>query len=276
MEKNRDHTSPTHSMAAAEMFLKPVLQKPPGYHELHAPPETPNALSSSSTLRRRPPKFMIPPSFYPDKKKKWSRCRVFCCCFCITVAILILLLIIAVSVFFLWYSPRLPVVRLASFRVSNFNFSNGKPRDGLSHLTAEASARLDFRNPNGKLRYYYGDADVAVSVGDGDYETSLGSTEVKGFMQKPGNRTVVIVPVKVKREEVDDPTVKMLLAEMKSKKLVVKVTAKTKLGLAVGRRKILTVGITLRCGGVTLQKVDKQMAKCTIKMLKWYVQLLLP
>ena len=117
---------------------------------------------------------------------------------------------------------------------------------------------------------------MAVIVGDGDYERSLGSTKVKGFVQKPGNRTVVIVPVKVKREEVDDPAVKLLRAEMKSKKLVVKVTAKTKLGLSVGRRKILTVGITLRCGGVTLQKLDKQMAKCTIKMLKWYVQLLLP
>ncbi|KAH0840832.1 LOW QUALITY PROTEIN: hypothetical protein HID58_092300, partial [Brassica napus] len=148
-------------------------------------------------------------------------------------------------------------------------FQRETPRR-LSHLTADASARLDFRNPNGKLRYYYGDADVAVIVGDGDYETSL------GVCAKPGNRTVVIVPVKVKREEVDDPTVKLLRAEMKSKKLVVKVTAKTKLGLAVGRRKILTVGITLRCGGVTLQNLDKQMAKCTIKMLKWYVQLLLP
>ncbi|CAH8389998.1 unnamed protein product [Eruca vesicaria subsp. sativa] len=259
-------------MAGAEMFLKPVLQKPPGYHELHAPPETPNALSSSSTLRRRPPKYMIPPSFYPDKKKKWSRCRVLCCCFCITLAILILLLIITLSVFFLWYSPRLPVVRLASFRLSNFDFSDGKPRDGLTHLTAEATASLDFRNPNGKLRYHYGDADVAVSIGDGDgdYETSLGSTKVKGFVQKPGNRTVVIVPVKVKRQEVDDPTVKRLRAEMKSKKLVVKVTAKTKVGLAVGRRKIVTVEISLSCGGgATLQSLDKQMAKCTITMLKW-------
>ncbi|XP_056849098.1 NDR1/HIN1-like protein 6 [Raphanus sativus] len=256
-------------MAAAEMFLKPVLQKPPGYHELHAPPETPNALSSSSTLRRRPPKHMIPPSFYPDKKKKWTRCRVFCCSFCITLAILIILLIITVSVFFLWYSPRLPVVRLASFHVSDFNISNGKPSDGLSHLTAEASARLDFRNPNGKLRYYYGDADVAVSVGDGDYETSLGSTKVKGFVQKQGNRTVVIVPFKLKRQEVDDPTVKRFRAEIKSKKLVVKVTAKTKVGLAVGKHKIVTVGITLSCGGVTLQTLGKQMAKCTIKLLKW-------
>ncbi|ESQ37752.1 hypothetical protein EUTSA_v10028895mg [Eutrema salsugineum] len=252
---------------AAENILKPVLQKPPGYQELHASPETPNA--PSSTLRRRPPKHMIPASFYPEKKKQWSRCRVFCCCVCITIAIFILLLILTVSLFFLWYSPRLPVVRLAAFRVRNFNFSGGKSGDGFSHLTAEATARLDFKNPNGKLRYYYGDADVAVSVGEGDFETSLGSTKVKGFVEKPGNRTVVIVPIKVKKQEVDDPTVKRLRAEMKSKKLVVKVTAKTKIGLAVGRRKIVTVGISLRCGGVRLQTLDSQMAKCTIKMFKW-------
>ncbi|XP_002872909.2 uncharacterized protein LOC9308978 [Arabidopsis lyrata subsp. lyrata] len=273
MEKNRDHqrsstTTTRDEDMAAETLLKPVLQKPPGYRELHSQPQTPLGSSSSSTLRR-PPKHAIPASFYPTKKKQWSRCRVFCCCVCITVAIVILLLILTVSVFFLYYSPRLPVVRLSSFRVSNFNFSGGKPGDGLSHLTAEATARLDFRNPNGKLRYYYGNVDVAVSVGEGDFETSLGSTKVKGFVEKPGNRTVVIVPIKVKKQQVDDPTVKRLRAEMKSKKLVVKVTAKTKVGLGVGRRKIVTVGVTISCGGVTLQTLDSKMTKCTIKMLKW-------
>ncbi|CAN7009464.1 unnamed protein product, partial [Brassica rapa subsp. trilocularis] len=267
-EKNRDHTtSPTgNEEMEAEKFLKPVLQKPPGYREPHAPLETPNTSS-----RRRPPKHMIPPSFYPEKKRRWSRCRVFCCSCCITVAIVILLLVLTVSVFFLRYSPRLPVVRLASFRVTDFNFSRGKADDGLSQLTAKTTAKLDFRNPNGKLRYYYGDADVAVTVGDGDFETSLGSMKVKGFVEKPGNRTVVIVPINVKGQQVDDLTVKRLRAEMKSKKLVVKVTVKTKVGLAVGRRTIVTVGISLCCGGVTLQTLDKQMAKCTITMLKWYV-----
>lgn len=276
MEKNRDHSKSTTTTTgdeemAAETLLKPVLQKPPGYRELHSQPETPLGSSTSSSTLRRRPKHTIPASFYPTKKKQWSRCRVFGCCVCITVAILILLLILTVSVFFLYYSPRLPIVRLASFRVSNFNFSGGKPGDGLSYLTAEATARLDFRNPNGKIRYYYGDADVAVSVGDGDFETSLGSTKVKGFVEKPGNRTVVIVPIKVKKQQVDDPTVKRLRAEMKSKKLVVMVTAKTKVGLAVGRRKIVTVRVSISCGGVRLQTLDSQMTKCTIKMLKWYV-----
>ncbi|CAN8248180.1 unnamed protein product [Cochlearia groenlandica] len=260
----------------AEKLLKPVLQKPPGYHELIANKSSFSSSSSSSSsstskLRRRPPKHMIPPSFYPHNKSQWSRCRVFCCCFSITVAIFILLLILAVSVFFLCYSPRLPLVRLSSFRFSNFNFSSGKSGDGLSLLTADATARLEFKNPNEKLRYYFGDADVAVSVGDGDFETSLGSTtKVKGFVEKPGNRTVLIVPIKVKNQQVDDPTVKRLRSEIKTKKLLVKVTAKTKLGLAVGRRKILTVGITLFCGGVKLQSLlDSNMSRCTITMLKW-------
>ncbi|EOA22436.1 hypothetical protein CARUB_v10003082mg [Capsella rubella] len=260
---------------AGETLLKPVLQKPPGYRELNSQPPTPmgsssSSLSSTTALRRRP-KHTIPASFYPRKKKQWSRCRVFCCCVCITVAIFILLLTLTVSVFFLYYSPRLPVVRLASFRVSSFNFSGGKSGDGLSQLTAVATAKLDFRNPNGKLRYYYGDADVAVSVGDGDFETSLGSTRVKGFVEKPRNPTVVIVPIKAKKQQVDDPTVKRLRAEMKSKKLVVRVTAETKVGLAVGRRKIVTVRVSISCGGVRLQALDSQMSKCTIKMLKWYV-----
>jgi hypothetical protein len=47
------------------------------------------------------------------------------------------------------------------------------------------------------------------------------------------------------------------------------VMAKTKVGLGVGRRKIVTVGVTISCGGVRLQTLDSKMSKCTIKMLKW-------
>ena len=130
---------------------------------------------------------------------------------------------------------------------------------------------LDFRNPNGKLGLFYGDADVAVILGEKDFETNLGSTKVKGFVQKPGNRTAVIIRTRVRTQQVDDPTAKRLRAELKSKKLLVKVSAKTKVGFAVGSRRIVTVGVSLKCGGVRLQTLDSQMAKCTITILKWYV-----
>jgi hypothetical protein len=183
--------------------------------------------------------------------------------------VILLLILIAVAVFFLWYSPKLPVVRLASFKISNFNFSDGKSDDGWSFLSADTTSVLDFRNPNGKLTFYYGDTDVAVILGEKDFETNLESTKVKGFIEKPGNRTAVIVPTTVRKRQVDDPTAKRLQVELKSKKLLVTVTAKTKVGLAVGSRKIVTVGVSLRCGGVILQTLDSKMAQCTIKMLKW-------
>ncbi|KAL1220729.1 NDR1/HIN1-like protein 13 [Cardamine amara subsp. amara] len=249
---------------AAEKPLKPVLQKPPGFRDQQNPQS-----SAPLTFPSRRPRPIHPASLYPEKKRRWGFCRVFCCCVCIFVSVILLLLLIAVAVFFLWYSPKLPVVRLASFKISNFNFTDGKSDDGWSFMTADATAMLDFRNRNGKLRFYYGDADVAVILGEKDFETDLGSTKVKGFVETPGNRTAVIVPTKVRRRQVDDPTAKRLQAELKSKQLLVKVTTKTKVGLAVGSRRIVTVGVSIRCGGVRLQTLDSQMAKCTIKMLKW-------
>ncbi|XP_010474744.1 PREDICTED: uncharacterized protein LOC104754292 [Camelina sativa] len=266
---NMDQKRPTiagDEEIAAEKPLRPTFQKPPGFGDQQ------NPQPGTTTLPRRRPRPIHPASLYPDEKKR--RCsffRFFCCCVCIFVAVILLLILIAVAVFFLWYSPKLPVVRLASFKISNFNFSSATSDDGWSFLTADTTAVLDFRNPNGKLRFYYGDADVAVILGEKDFETNLGSTEVKGFVEKPGNRTAVIVPTRVRKRQVDDPTAKRLRTELKSKKLLVKVTAKTKVGLAVGSRKIVTVGVSLRCGGVRLQTLDSQMAKCTIKMLKWII-----
>lgn len=258
MEQKRPNIAGDEEMAA-EKPLKPALQKPPGFRDQQNPPP-------SAALPRRRPRPIHPAS---QKKRRWSCCRVFCCCVCIFVAVILLLLIIAVAVFFLWYNPKLPVVRLASLKFSNFNFSGGKSDDGWSFLTADSTAVLDFRNPNGKLGFYYGDADVAVILGERDFETNLGSTKVKGFIGKPGNRTAVIIPTRVRKRQVDDPTANRLQAELKSKKLLVKVTTKTKIRLAVGSRRIVTVGVSLSCGGVRLQTLDSQMAKCTIKLLKW-------
>uniref|UniRef100_A0A1J3J0Q0 Late embryogenesis abundant protein LEA-2 subgroup domain-containing protein n=1 Tax=Noccaea caerulescens TaxID=107243 RepID=A0A1J3J0Q0_NOCCA len=267
MEQKRPNIAGDEEMAP-EKPLKPALQKPPGFRDQQNPPSSATP-SGTATLPRRRPRPIHPASQYPEKKRRWSICRIFCCCVCIVVAVILLLLIIAVAVFFLWYSPKLPVVRLASFTISNFNFSEGKSDDGWSFLTADATAMLDFRNPNGKLGFYYGDTDVAVILGEKDFETNFGSTKVKGFVEKPGNRTAVIIPTRVRKRQVDDPTVKRLRAELKSKALLVKVTAKTKVALAVGSRRIVTLGVSIKCGGVRLQTLDSQMAKCTIKMLKW-------
>ncbi|CAE5956282.1 unnamed protein product [Arabidopsis arenosa] len=239
MDQKRPTIAGDEEMAAEEP-LKPALQKPPGFRDQQNQPLAPP--SGTATLPRRRPRPIHPASLYPEKKRRCSFCRVFCCCVCIFLAVILLIFLIAVAVFFLWYSPKLPVVRLASFKISNFNFSDGKSDDGWSFLTADTTAVLDFRNPNGKLTFYYGDADVAVILGEKDFETNLGSTKVKGFIEKPGNRTAVIVPTRVRKRQVDDPTAKRLQAELKGKKLLVTVTAKTKVGLAVGSRKIVTVG----------------------------------
>ncbi|CAN8310883.1 unnamed protein product [Cochlearia groenlandica] len=266
MEQKQPTTVGDEEMAAEKPLNPPALQKPPGFREQQDPSSaTPPGTATLPRLRPRPP------SFYPENKRRSSRCGVLCCCVCIVVAVILLLLIIAVAVFFIWYNPKLPVIRLAAFKISNFNFSGGKTNDdGWSFLTSNATAMLNFRNRNGKLTFYYGDADVAVILGEKDFETNLGSTKVKGFIGKPGNRTDVIIQTIVRNRQVDDPTAKRLRAELKSKRLLVKVTAKTKIGLAVGSRRFVTVDVSLKCGRVRLQTLDTKMTKCTIKILKWY------
>ncbi|KAF3548566.1 hypothetical protein DY000_02002563 [Brassica cretica] len=206
-----------------------------------------------------------PPPMRP-KRKRGSCCRTCCCCVCITLVLVIFLLLVGTAVFYLWFDPKLPIFSLASFRLDGFKLSDDP--DGAS-LSATAVARVEMRNPNAKLVFYYGNTAVEMSVGNGNDETGMGETTVNGFRQGPKNSTSVKVETSVKNQLLDRGLAKRLSAKFQSKDLVMNVVAKTKVGLGVGGVKIGMLAVNLRCGGVSLNKLDTDSPKCILNTLKW-------
>ncbi|KAG7570675.1 Late embryogenesis abundant protein LEA_2 subgroup [Arabidopsis thaliana x Arabidopsis arenosa] len=246
----------------ADYQMKPVLQKPPGYRDpnMSSPPPPP-------PISQQPMRKAVPmPTSYRPKKKRRSCCRFCCCCICITLVLFIFLLLVGTAVFYLWFDPKLPTFSLASFRLDGFKLADDP--DGAS-LSATAVARVEMKNPNSKLVFYYGNTAVEMSVGTGNDETGMGETTVNGFRQGPKNSTSVKVETTVKNELVERGLAKRLAAKFQSKDLVINVVAKTKVGLGVGGIKIGMLAVNLRCGGVSLNKLDTDSPQCTLNTLKW-------
>ncbi|XWS32082.1 hypothetical protein CRYUN_Cryun23aG0130100 [Craigia yunnanensis] len=250
----------------SEPPLKPVLQKPPGYKDPGSPAVQPGF---------RPPqrKRVLPPSFHP-KKKNSSCCRVCCCCFCIFFLILFLLLIICGAIFYLWFDPKLPGFHVQSFRISRFDVS--KKTDG-TYLDATMTTRIEVKNPNGKMTYYYGDTEVDVSLGQGGDETDLGTTTVPEFSLGKQKTTSLKVETKASNKLVVDGVGDRLLTRYRSKTLPVNVEARTKVGLGVAGMKIGMLGVTVKCDGITMKQLDGgEMPKCIINTLKCLTQTTTP
>ncbi|KAF8113787.1 hypothetical protein N665_0045s0031 [Sinapis alba] len=246
------------------MADKPVLQKPPGYRDSNmATPSPPPPPRQQQPMRK--PAGMPSSSFRPNQKRR-SCCRTCCCCLCITLVLFIFLLLVAIAVFYLWFDPKLPTFSLSSFRLDGFKLTDDP--DGAS-LSATAVARVEMRNPNAKLVFYYGNTAVEMSVGNGNDETGMGETTVDGFRQGPKNSTSVKVETSVKNQLLDRGLAKRLSAKFQSKDLVINVAAKTKVGFGVGGVKIGMLAVNLRCGGVSLNKLDTDSPKCILNTLKW-------
>ncbi|MBA0589700.1 hypothetical protein Gorai_018435, partial [Gossypium raimondii] len=242
----------------SEPPVKPVLQKPPGYKD-------PNSPAGQRRFRPPPRKPVLPPSFHP-KKRKTSYGRACCCCFCIFFLIFLLLILICGAVFYLWFDPQLPGFHIQSFRISRFNVT--KRPDG-TYLDARTTTRLEVKNPNGKMTYYYGDTEVEISFGEGGYETELGTTTVPAFTMLEKNTRSLRVETIASNKLVVDEVGNKLRARYRSKSLPVNVEARTKVGVGVAGLKIGMVGVTVKCDGMSKKQLDGgDMPKCVINMLK--------
>ncbi|KAE8723284.1 3'-5'-exoribonuclease family protein isoform 1 [Hibiscus syriacus] len=243
----------------AETPLKPVLQKPPGYRD-------PNFPAANSGFRPPPRKPVLPPSFHPRKRR--SRfCRVCCCSLCIFLSVLILLVLIGAMIFYFWFDPKLPRFHVQSIRMTRFNVT--KKPDG-TYLDAATTMRLEVKNPNLKMTYYYGDTAFDVSFGEGGDETATGTTAVPGFTMGKQSTTSLKVETKASNMLVADDVGNRLRNGHRSKRLPVNVEARTKVGLGLAGLKIGKVAVTVKCDGITMRHLDGgDMPKCVINMLKW-------
>ncbi|KAJ7951260.1 putative Late embryogenesis abundant hydroxyproline-rich glycoprotein family [Quillaja saponaria] len=239
----------------AEPPLKPTLQKPPGYRD----PTNPGRPIPRQPVR----KPAIPPSFRPKKKSR-SCCRACCCFFCIFILILIVLFLIAGGLFYVWYEPKLPEFHLQTFRLPQLNVT---VRPDGTYLNAETVTRVEVKNPNNKLGWYYDGTRFEISIGD---DTVLGSKNIPNFSVGKGKTTSLKVETSVKNQLINDGKGKKLKSQISSKDLMVFVDVKTKAGLILEGWKVGTVEINVLCGDVKLKNLENgEMPKCTINLLKW-------
>ncbi|KAL0862028.1 hypothetical protein Bca101_041146 [Brassica carinata] len=255
--------------------MRPVLQKPPGYRDPNMPSPQPPPPPPPVASRPPPPLPMrktaagMPTSYRPKRRKRGNFFKSCCCCICVTIVLLIFLFLIATAIFYLWFDPKLPTFSLSSFRLDGFKLTDDDPGGGDSSLSTAAVARVEMRNPNTKLVFYYGDTAVDMSIGSGNDETGMGGAKVEGFRQGPKNSTSVKVETSVKDQVVDRGLAKRLASKFQTRDLVINVVAKTRVGLGVGGMKIGMLAVNLRCGGVSLNKLDTDSPKCILNTLKW-------
>lgn len=237
---------------------RPALQRPPGYRDPSAP--------GKPVARPPPRKPVLPPSFHAKRRRRsWGRT---CCCFlCVLILILVIVLVVVGGVFYLWFSPKTPAFHLQSFRIPVFNVT-AKP-DG-TYLDAETLIRIEVKNPNSKLKMYYGRTDVKAIVGK---ETELGQSKVAGFTQGTKNVTSLKIVSSVKNHLVDDSVGKKLKTEYQNKELKVRVEGRTRVGYVVLGWRVASVSVKVSCGGMTFKNLaggdHNQMPKCTVNLFRW-------
>ncbi|KAK4268847.1 hypothetical protein QN277_022079 [Acacia crassicarpa] len=238
--------------------LKPVLQKPPGYKD----PNNPHPPKPRPPLARKP----VLPLSLRSKHQRRRRCYRKCCCvLCVFILIIIVALIVAASFIYVVYDPQPPVFHLQSFRVPRLNITE-KP-DG-TYLDASTVARVEVKNPNSKIQWYFGETRLAISTDGGN--VNLGEKTIPGFSIKAKDVTLLKAETSVKDQILVDNEGKNLKGKFRSREFVPSVEVRTRVGLNVQSLKIGTVGITAVCGEVTLKKLEAgAMPKCTITLLKW-------
>ncbi|XP_044502370.1 NDR1/HIN1-like protein 13 [Mangifera indica] len=236
---------------------KPILQKPPGYKDPTVPVQR--------NPRAPPRKLVLPPSFH-QKKQRMSFRRICCCSFCILTLLLVTIISISFAVFYLWFDPKLPVFHLQSF---SFRFFNVSVKTDGTYLNVATLTRVEARNPNEKLTYYYGVSEVEVSAGK-DKEIEFGSKNLAGFTQAKHSMTSLKIETK-NNQLVEDGAGTRLMSRYKNKDMVVNVDIRTRVGVGWKGWKIrpLNLGVNVICGGVTLKTLNGEMPKCTINLLKW-------
>ncbi|KAK9103811.1 hypothetical protein Sjap_021065 [Stephania japonica] len=238
--------------------MKPALQKPPGYRDPAAPQPPPSQPKPPPSMR----KPYVPPSFHPNRKRR-SFCRCCCCFFCISFLIIVILLVVGSAIFYIWFDPKLPKFHLQSLQTPKFNVAV-KP-DG-TFLDAHTVVRVEATNPNHKLWFEYGATEARVSA---EEDVELGSGHAPGFVQGKRNTTVFKIETDVKGAQIEDGVGRRLKDRFRTKELVLVVEVRTRFGIGADRFRLGMVPVRVRCGDVSLKKLDgENYVKVRIELLQ--------
>lgn len=137
-----------------------------------------------------------------------------------------------------------------------------------AYLDASTVTRLEVKNPNSKIQWYFGEARFGISTDNGN--VNLGGKTIPGFLIKEKEVTLLKAETSVNDQILEDNEGKNLRGKFRSREFVPSVEVRTRVGVGVQSLKIGSVEITVVCGEVTLKKLEGgAMPKCTITLLKW-------
>ena len=246
------------STVAAPSGPKPVLQKPPGYRD-------PNT-AAAKPLPPPPRKAPLPPSFRPKQRRRGGGyCRICCCTCCIIFLVILFAAVVAAALVYAVYDPSLPEFHLVSFRVPKLNVSENN--DG-AYLDADTAARVEVKNRNRKMVWYFEDTEVDVSANNADL--NLGSAKVAGLEVKEKEVAELKVETRVKGVALDERQRKRVKGMVQSRGLVPNVEVRSRAGVGTQRWKSGKIGVTLVCGGGTMRQLENGDAPiCTVTVLRW-------
>ncbi|KNA07414.1 hypothetical protein SOVF_172090 [Spinacia oleracea] len=238
-----------------------ALKKPPGFRDSSS-----TAPSSKPPSRPPPPRKPSVPSYYqPKRKRRGCCCRCFCCFLCLLL-LLLLFLLAFFGIFYIWYQPKLPIFRFRPIDLERFNVTVNP--DGTALLDSLMIIRVEARNPNSKMKVYYGETKVSLT---GDQETGLGSSTVPAFVQGTNNVTLLKFTAAVQKGAMDSTTGKRLKDRVKNAEVVVTAAVKTKVGVGVFKTRFGMLPVNVNCGGITLKQLNdgKTYPKCSFNTLRW-------
>ncbi|KAJ8748575.1 hypothetical protein K2173_003476 [Erythroxylum novogranatense] len=204
------------------------------------------------------------PTSYQPRKKGRGCCRICCCCLCVLLVVVILLILILCGFFYLWSDPKLPVFRVLSFNIPNFNVTD-QP-DG-AYLDAATVGQVEVKNPNSKIKINYGESNVQVTIGNSGIP--IGTTRLPEFTQGANSATNLKIETSVKNKLIGGKG-SAIVDQFQSKTLIVNVKVDTEVGLSVGGLKTAMTDVHVLCEGMTLKQIeDGEPPKCKINALKW-------
>lgn len=168
---------------------------------------------------------------------------------------------VAAALIFFIYKPRPPVFSLRSFQISNLNITKAR---GVTYLNADTAFGAEVGNPNGKMRFNFGEMTVEISVEEG--EVGLGWATVPAFTVREKEASRLEGEASVRGEGVDEG----VKGRFEKKEVVPRVEIRTSIGVSLQGWKMGNMEVSVCCGGVSWNDMERGiMPKCTFTFLVW-------
>jgi hypothetical protein len=178
----------------------------------------------------------------PAPRRPRRSVRGWCCVCCLWLVLVLVglafLCAIAAGAFYVVYHPQAPRFAVTSLRLAALNVSDSDA------VTSRIEFTVTARNPNEKIAFAYGDVAAAFYADGG----GVGDAVVPGFVQPPGNTTVLRAAATASAWTAD-PVQAAALRSKKAHALAAQMDGTV--GFQIGRFKSRRISVHVTCAGIS-------------------------